>query len=233
LLFLCQGATLFSQGNDTHDSLPGQISVLGRIVTADSLFPIRNTHVISKMAHCGTISNRDGIFLIPTKEIDTLWVSCIGYAREQIPIDNSIKVPDTLLIMLTPDTITIREVVIKPFYDYAAFKEMVINMPTMQTPHEIKLLNDELQEMRSGKKTDPYFNVSNGGISVSPIQYFYDNFKKSARVKKKLILNRRLYNDVLREQGRLDELLPDSLEFEVEYRIYENIELETDTATKK
>ena len=30
-----------------------------------------------------------------------------------------------------------------------------------------------------------------------------------------------MYNEVLREQGRTDELLPDSLDFVIEYRMYE------------
>ena len=30
-----------------------------------------------------------------------------------------------------------------------------------------------------------------------------------------------MYNDVLREQGRTDELLPDSLDFVIDYKLYE------------
>ena len=96
----------FSQGEDAIESR-NRIPILGKIVAADSLQPIRNTHVISKMAHCGTISNRDGDFFIPIKPVDTLWVSCLGYRRRLIPVDStmvknkaSIQTPYFILVGL-------------------------------------------------------------------------------------------------------------------------------------
>ena len=85
----------------------------GVVVTADSLKPIRNTHVISKLGHCGTVSNLDGRFVIPARGVDTLWVSCLGYSRRLIPIDSTRAYGrDTLLITLKSDTITLREVAV-------------------------------------------------------------------------------------------------------------------------
>ena len=106
-----------------------RMPIYGKIVTSDSLRPVRNTHVISKMAHCGTISNREGLFYIPAKTVDTLWVSCLGYGRKLIPIDSTIAYIDTLRIVLHRDTITLKEVTIFPFYDYNTFKQMIIDMP--------------------------------------------------------------------------------------------------------
>ena len=76
--------------------------ILGKIVASDSLVPVRNTHVISKLAHCGTISNLDGVFLVPAKPVDTLWVSCLGYSRRLIAVDSTM-VNDTMLIVLWRD----------------------------------------------------------------------------------------------------------------------------------
>ena len=130
-LFLSCCRFAWAQG---EDALHGdRIHIFGYVVTSDSLFPVRNTHVISKMAHCGTISNRNGEFFVPAKKVDTLWISCVGYARKLIPID-SMTAQDTLLIRLRHDTITLKEVSIKPYYDYNTFKEMVINMPTIPLP---------------------------------------------------------------------------------------------------
>lgn len=210
----------FSQGEDAIESR-NRIPILGKIVAADSLQPIRNTHVISKMAHCGTISNRDGDFFIPIKPVDTLWVSCLGYRRRLIPVDSTMVSTDTMLIVLHPDTITLKEVTVLPFYDYETFKQMIIEMPSKPVPKEIQRLNEELAGMKTGKKRDPYFNVENMGFTASPIQYLYDQYNASARRQKKLLRNRKMFNDVLREQGRTDELLPDSLDYSIEYRVYE------------
>lgn len=210
----------FSQGDDALE-LRNRIPILGKIVASDSLQPIRNTHVISKMAHCGTISNREGVFFIPAKPVDTLWVSCIGYSRRLIPVDSTMISIDTMLIVLRPDTITLKEVSVFPFYDYKTFKQMIIDMPSKPVPREIQRLNDELAGMKTGQKRNPYFNLENGGFTASPIQYLYDQYNASARRQKKLLRNRKMFNEILREQGRTDELLPDSLDYSVDYHIYD------------
>ena len=213
-------STAFSQGEDARE-MRNRIPVLGKIVASDSLQPVRNTHVISKMAHCGTISNREGVFFIPAQPVDTLWISCIGYSRRLIPVDSTMVSVDTMLIILHPDTITLKEVTVLPFYDYKTFKQMIIDMPTKPMPKEIQRLNDELAGMKTGKKRNPYFDFSNGGIVASPIQYLYDQYNSSARRQNKLLRNRKMFNDVLREQGRTDELLPDSMDYSIDYRVYE------------
>lgn len=216
LLFLSLG--LFAQGEDSL-AVELKLPVFGKVVTSDSLLPVRNTHVISKMGHCGTISNRDGLFYIIARPVDTLWVSCIGYGRRLIPVDST-KAIDTMQIVLERDTIVLKEVTVFPFYDYNTFKQMIIEMPSKPVPREIQRLNEELAGMRSGKKRDPYFNIENGGFTASPIQYIYDHYNPSVRRQNKLLRNRRMFNEILREQGRLDELLPDSMDYSVEYNFY-------------
>lgn len=213
------GLRLFAQGVDVLD-LEERLPIFGKIVTSDSLLPVRNTHVISKMGHCGTISNRDGVFFIPARMVDTLWVSCIGYSRKLIAVDSTFAAIDTIRISLERDTITLKEVTIWPFYDYRTFKQMIIDMPSKPMPREIQRLNDELAGMRSGRKRNPYFNMENGGFTASPIQYLYDKYNASARRQNKLLRNRKMFNEILREQGRTDELLPDSLDYSIEYNFY-------------
>jgi len=217
-VLLLAGLRLIAQESDMMD-FEKKLPIYGRIVASDSLLPVRNTHVISKLAHCGTISNRDGVFFITSKQVDTLWVSCIGYGRQLIPVDSTMAI-DTMLIVLERDTITLREVTVFPFYDYNTFKQMIVDMPSKPTPREIQRLNEELAGMRTGKKRDPYFNMENMGFTASPIQFLYDRYNSSARRQNKLLRNRKMFNEILREQGRTDELLPDSLDYSVEYLFY-------------
>ena len=218
---------LKAQLEDDYDK--ERMHVFGYIISADSLRPVRNTHVISKMAHRGTISNRYGEFFIQAKKVDTLWVSCLGYRRRLIPVDSTMTTRDTLFIRLYHDTITLREVTVKPFYDYKTFKELVINAPTIPTPVEIDRLNKELGDPWLRRK-----QIQGNGmatITASPIQFLYDKYNKSARRQARLLRNRRMYNEVLREQGRLDELLPDSLDYPIDYRVYE-LDEEAETGKK-
>ena len=211
LLSGCVFAVAQSDDEDKHK----RVDFYGYVVTADSLKPIRNTHVISKMAHCGTISNQYGHFHIQARPVDTLWVSCVGYARRLIAIDPSLTSADTLVIRLYPEMITLREVTVLPFTNYETFKEILITMPTTKTLDEIERLNEDLDEMWLSRKP-----IGNGmpTITANPIQYLYDKYNTSARRQSTLRRNRRMYNEVLREQGRTDELLPDSLDFVVDYK---------------
>ena len=207
---MCCCAAAFAQSGDRHK----RIDFYGYVVTADSLHPIRNTHVISKMAHSGTITNQQGKFHVQAHRIDTLWVSCIGYARRLVAIDSTLSSADTLVIRLQPETITLREVTVLPFSDYATFKEMLITMPSIETPDELQRLQNDLDDLWLSREP-----TGNGKptITASPIQYLYDKYNQSARRQAKLKRNRRMYNEVLREQGRLDELLPDSLDYQIDY----------------
>ena len=213
-LLLCSTA-VFAQ--DHIEDKQKRVDFYGYVVTADSLHPIRNTHVISKLAHCGTITDRQGKFHIQARQIDTLWVSCVGYTRRLVALDTTLTSSDTLVIRLRPETITLREVTVLPFTNYETFKEMLITMPSIKTPEELQRLDEDLKEIQHG------VNMGNGmaTISASPIQYLYDKYNASARRQATLLRNRRMYNEVLREQGRTDELLPDSMDFAIDYKMYE------------
>ena len=215
LALLSCSITVFAQ--DNVEDKPKRVDFYGYVVTADSLHPIRNTHVISKLAHCGTITDRQGRFHIQARQIDTLWVSCVGYSRRLVALDTTLTSSDTLVIRLRPETITLREVTVLPFTNYETFKEMLITMPSIKTPEELQRLDEDLKEIQHG------VNMGNGmaTISASPIQYLYDKYNASARRQAKLLRNRRMFNEVLREQGRTDELLPDSLDYPIDYKMYE------------
>ena len=195
-----------------------RVDFYGYVVTADSLKPIRNTHVISKLAHCGTITDRQGKFHIQARQIDTLWVSCVGYSRRLVALDSTLTSSDTLVIRLYPETITLREVTVLPFTNYETFKEMLITMPSIKMPDEIERLYEDLDDLWLSRAPTGNGMVT---VSASPIQYLYDKYNASARRQATLLRNRRMYNEVLREQGRTDELLPDSLDFAVDYKMYE------------
>lgn len=213
-LMLCFLGAMAQHNYETNKE---RVAYNGYIYMGDTMQPIRNTHVISKMAHCGTISDQSGRFHILARPVDTLWISCIGFSRQLIPVDSTMVEKD-LLIRLLPDTITLREVTILPFSNYETFKEILISMPSIEPLDELKRLKDDLDEMWMSRVPAGNGKVT---ISASPIQYLYDKYNKSARRQAKLLRNRRMFNDVLREQGRTDELLPDSLDHAINYNPFE------------
>jgi hypothetical protein len=91
-------------------------------------------------------------------------------------------------------------------------------MPTIETPRELQRLEEELDDLWLSR-----LPAGNGMVTVTanPIQFLYDKYNKTARTQAKLLRNRRMYNEVLREQGRTDELLPDSLDYPINYSIFQ------------
>jgi len=185
--------------------------VSGQILSSDSLQPIFSTHVISRMKRMGTISDYEGKFRLKVSSPDTLWVSNVGFKRVLVTIDSATLAKESILILLDRDTTQLEEVEVKAFYDYRTFKHLLVNMPTPKSP-DLYTIEEELANSLVGiePSKEQALTVVKG---LSPIQALYDAYNKKSRRERRLMRNRREFNEILRAEGRLDELLPDTLEY--------------------
>lgn len=103
--------------------------VKGRIFSNDSLTAIPNVNIVSELSRYGTTSNWDGWFLIKSKQIDTLWISCVGFDRQRVPVYRDSILDKELIIKLIRSDIMLDSVEIYPWPDYETFKQEIINMP--------------------------------------------------------------------------------------------------------
>ena len=172
---------------------------------------------------CGTISNYDGEFCLQCLPSDVLRISCIGYEKVSCKASEL-----TATIHMKPLSNLLREVTVMPFSNYETFREMIITMPSIATPGEIARLEDDLNDLWMSRAP-----AGNGMVTVTanPIQFLYDKYNKTARTQARLLRNRRMYNEVLREQGRTDELLPDSLDYPINYSVFQ-LDEATETGDK-
>ena len=91
-------------------------TVKGRIFSADSLTAIPNVNIVSKLSRYGTTTNQEGWFLIKSKSIDTLWVSCVGFERQIVPVSKDNLSDKELIIKLKTKTmINMKEKIQKYF----------------------------------------------------------------------------------------------------------------------
>lgn len=185
--------------------------ISGQILSSDSLQPIFSTHVISRMSRMGTISNYEGRFRLKVSCPDTLWVSNVGFKRILVAIDSSTLEKKSILVLLDRDTTQLEEVEVRAFYDYRTFKYLIVNMPTPKSPN-LYTIDEELANSLVGieARKDQTIPVVSG---LSPIQALYDAYNKKSRRERRLMRNRREFNEILRAEGRLDELLSDTLEY--------------------
>jgi hypothetical protein len=135
------------------------IQVSGLIVD-EAYRPVSGVAVISKKLKRGTVSERTGIYSIPSTIGDTIFFRALGYKRYHTIIPESYQGSQCNVdIILEIDTISIQEVTILPWKTYNDFlKEMTKEKPVDPL---IENMNDNLASI--------YVAMSNQvGVRVSP-----------------------------------------------------------------
>ena len=178
--------------------------VKGRIFSEDSLTPIPYVNIVSELSHYGTASNQDGWFLINSKPIDTLWVSCVGFNRQRVPVAKDSIAGKELIIKLIRSNIVLDSVEIYPWPDYETFKRMIISMPSKE-PFFVPGLSKRNDEIPIHKKPEIEPKVSGG----SPITLIYNLFNKKERFKRKLQRNKRKFNRKMERIGADSLMIPE------------------------
>ena len=162
--------------------------IKGSVISADSLTPIPQAHILSELSHYGTTSDFDGRFQITIKEIDTLRISSVGFVTKYIHINYDSIDANNFRILLQRDTILLDEIDVTPYYNFSTVKEIVRTAP-IEKPFIIKGVNDNIEKVLYQK---PKKIPDDKGI-LSPIQTLYNRFNKKERLKQKLERNKRKY----------------------------------------
>ena len=135
------------------------IQVSGLIVD-EAYKPVQGVAVISKKLKRGTVSERSGIYSIPSTRGDTIFFRALGFKRYHTIIPESFEGRQCNVdIILDIDTITIQEVTILPWKTYNDFlKDMTREKPVDPI---IENMNDNLASI--------YVAMSNQvGVRVTP-----------------------------------------------------------------
>jgi len=169
------------------------------ILTSDSLLPVENAHVISKFNRWGTISNKQGRFKLYVHNFDSVLITSIGFSPLILRMNTSLLSSDSVVrIQLPKDTLTINEVVIRAYWDYPTMKQIVINMQPI----------DLSQFYPNWEGTELLYMEPHPMSFKGPVQALYDAFNQSARLQRKLVKNRREYNEIMNQMGRYLDTVP-------------------------
>ena len=170
-------------------------TIKGEIVSADSLTPIPQAHILSELSHFGTTADFDGKFQIPIKEIDTLRISCIGFVTKYININHDSIDANNFEITMERDTIMLQEIDVFPYLDNHRVEEIISKIPTsipkyVLTQHDI---NINIENYYYNKTKDLPRIRGWHFIFYNPFKKVYDRFNKKERLKRKLERNRKKY----------------------------------------
>ncbi len=180
--------------------LPDSITVFtGKIVTADSLKPVEDAHIISKFNHWGTISNEEGKFKMYVSHNDSLLITSVGYRPVIMQIQDSLINEDhPYPILMYTDTVNINEVIIRAFWDYQTFKLIVSEMEPVSL--------DQFYPNYEG--TGLLYKEVHPASFKGPVQALYDVLNKDARLQRKLVRIRKEYNELMIQMGRPEDTIP-------------------------
>ena len=176
--------------------------VKGRIFSEDSLTAIPNVNIVSELSHYGTITNREGWFLIKSKLVDTLWVSCVGFDRQRVSVSKDDLLDKELIIKLIRSDILLDSVEIYPYPLYEDFIRDITKMPSRRLfVPGISKADDEKQIYKKPIK-DPPASI------INPVSLIYNRFNKRERFKRKLQRNRRKFNREMERIGADSLMIP-------------------------
>jgi hypothetical protein len=172
----------------------------GRVLSADSLMPVRNAHIISRQNRWGTISSAEGAFKMYAGRNDSVLFTSVGYSPFILVVDDSVikNSGKHFRVLMKTDTVLINEVIIRGYYDYETFKQIIVNMEPLNLDQFYPDWEDtELL----------YMDASPKGFT-GPVQLLYNWLNGDARLQRQLIRNRRNYNEMMRLLHRESDTIP-------------------------
>ena len=184
IIFLCS-ATLHAQNR--------YFPLKGKVVSADSLSPISNVHILSVVSYYGTTSDSNGIFSILVRKNDTLKISSVGFVTKIISVDYDSINTNNFEITMERDTIMLQEIDVFPYLDNHKVEEIISKIPTsipkyVLTQHDI---NINIENYYYNKTKDLPRIRGWHFIFYNPFKKVYDRFNKKERLKRKLERNRK------------------------------------------
>lgn len=176
------------------------VMLKGCVLSSDSLTPLHNTHIISKFNSWGSISDDKGKFNMYVSKYDSVLVTSIGYAPKILYVDEAVfNFPgEEFNILMSKDTVQINEVIIRAFYDYETFKQIVINMEPLSL--------DQFYPDWEGTEL-LYMQPTPKGFK-GPTQLLYDWLNADARLQRQMIRNRKNYNELMRKLNKHMDTIP-------------------------
>ena len=169
--------------------------IKGSIVSADSLSPIPDAHILSEISYYGTTSDTNGKFAMLVKKIDTLRISSVGFVTKLIPIYYDSVDVNNFNIIMEKDTVMLQEVDVFPYLDNHTVEEIISKIPIV-FPTQVLYEDDidvNIQNYYYHKTKDLPKVRAFPFILYNPIKKTFDRFNKKERLKRKLERNRKKY----------------------------------------
>ena len=165
----------------------------GKVVSADSLSPIPNVHILSEKSYYGATSDYDGKFSMLIRKNDSLRISSVGFVTKIISVYYDSINANNFEITMERDTIMLQEIDVFPYLDNHRVEEIIRQIPTsipkyVLTQHDININIENYYYNKT--KNLPRIRGWHF-IFYNPFKKVYDRYNKKERLKRKLERNRK------------------------------------------
>ena len=158
----------------------------GKVVSADSLSPIPDVHILSEKSYYGATSDYDGKFSMLIRKNDSLRISSVGFVTKIISVYYDSINANNFEITMERDTIMLQEIDVFPYLDNHRVEEIIRQIP-VEKPFIVNGANENIGSVLYQKpRENPRAN-----IIQNPIQSLYNRFNKKERLKRKMERNRK------------------------------------------
>lgn len=155
---------LFAAQAKAQTSVPrGLVQFSGVVVEGDSLKPVPFTAIVIRNSNRGTVSDYYGYFSFVAQKGDTIDFSSIGYKRATFVIPDTLTINKYSLIQVVrPDTVFLRETVIYPWPTKEQFREAFL---------QLELPEDDMDRARKNLENAAMKDKINGVVMDGSMNY--------------------------------------------------------------
>jgi hypothetical protein len=209
--FLLAFISAVAQNKPEKDSLPSSWKLKARILDYNTQAPLYGAHVINLNTVLGSVTDKQGMFLIPVSVQDTLHISFLGYQSKKIPITADMKEKDLPVFLLHEKYTDLETVTLEKKLTGVLSVDTKI-APDINDNH--RHLNGLPQTFETGApKPKQYNNPSD--LIFHPVDFLYEMFGKKPKELRKLrklqqednlreILEKKANREVLMEYLNMD-----------------------------
>ncbi len=167
------------------DTIPQMkaVTLKGKIISIIDRKPLQSAHIINLNSVKGTVTTNKGLFEIPAKVNDTIFVSYIGYQSVKLKITNDLLKGNELEIAIHEKIVNIDEITIKSHKLIGVLVVDAKNVP--QNSYSRIHINGLPQAYEIGNSYNRNYNSGLGAL-FNPVDFWYNKFGKKPKELKRL-----------------------------------------------
>ena len=159
------------------------IFLKGKIISINDGKPLQSAHILNLNSVKGAITSSEGLFEIPAKANDTIFISYIGFQSIKLRITNDLLKGNQLEIAIHEKVVNIEEVTIK---SHKLIGVLVVDAKNVPKDNHSRIhINGLPQAYEIGTAYKNSYSSGLGAI-FNPVDFWYNKFGKKPKEIKRL-----------------------------------------------